>query len=185
MFWLTLCWDQANLSEDKNSQNRVFQIQSFRMITETEQKLWGFTTWMCVLCVCYLTVWVPSCRIQRYVGMTSHYLHKCHIGLQPCCYTVCHHSPLAGWQHTVKHFRGAACSSTVAAYMKCKICTMIDWHKNNDNWCYLTCPFNTNSVVFGITAEGTILSWNKQLTLTIDGCTLQVTRLAGDANVIS
>lgn len=36
--------------------------------------------------------------------MTSRYHRRRHIGLQPCCCTVCHHNPLAGWQHTVKHF---------------------------------------------------------------------------------
>lgn len=128
---------------------------------------------------------MPSCRIQRYAGMTFHCLHKCHIGLQPCCCTACHHSPLAG-RHAVKHFRQTACSSTLAAQqLRCKIWTVVTNTKHNDNWCYLTRPFDTDSVEFCITAESTILSRNKQLALTIDGCALQVTGLTGDADVIS
>lgn len=50
---------------------------------------------------------------------------------------------------------------------------------------YLTCSFYTDSMVLGITAEGTIVGGNKQLSLTTDCCTLQVTWLIGDADVIS
>lgn len=50
---------------------------------------------------------------------------------------------------------------------------------------YLTNALYTDAMVFGITAEGTIVGGNKQLSLTTDGCTLQVTWLIGDTDVIS
>lgn len=50
---------------------------------------------------------------------------------------------------------------------------------------YLTCSLYTDSMVFGIMAEGTIMGRNKQLSLTTDSCALQVTWLIGDADVIS
>lgn len=50
---------------------------------------------------------------------------------------------------------------------------------------YLTRPFYADSMILGVTAEGTIVGGNKQLSLTTDCCTLQVTWLIGDADVIS
>lgn len=49
---------------------------------------------------------------------------------------------------------------------------------------YLTNALYTDAMVFGITAEGTIVGGNKQLSLTTDGCALQVTWLIGDTDVI-
>lgn len=48
------------------------------------------------LCVCYLTVWVPSDMIRRRAGMTSHCLHTLHICPQSKCYTARRRSPQAG-----------------------------------------------------------------------------------------
>lgn len=61
---------------------------------------------------------------------------------------------------------------------------MCETRTNEEDWSYLTSPVDADSVVLGVTAEGTILSRHQQLTLAIHGRTLQVTRLTGDADVI-
>lgn len=48
------------------------------------------------LCVCYLTVRVPSDMIRRRAGMTSRCLHTLHICPRSKCYTAPHRSPHAG-----------------------------------------------------------------------------------------
>lgn len=62
--------------------------------------------------------------------------------------------------------------------------TCVKHAQNEEDWSYLTSPVDADSVVLGVTAEGTILSRHQQLTLSIRGRTLQVTRLTGDADVI-
>lgn len=155
--------------------------------------------WTCIsiflhvcLCVCYLTVWVPSCMTRRCAGMTFRCLHIPHICLRPNCCTAPHRSPQAGREQRFKDLRRLGCSSKWKWKQNKRNSIFFFFISNSINnevttrvVGYLTCSFYTDSMVLGITAEGTIVGGNKQLSLTTDCCTLQVTWLIGDADVIS